>query len=667
MNCGDTLQWQRMDGQMWTLVLEETSADIVQRVKPGGIVYRFDCRVKINGQSMTMRRYACSQECFYEPYVVDGVRIWPDIVKDVFDLIPVRYPRKGNLQCVPRKDARFAIQDATLRICPEPTHPWLDEPLGFIDVGRCYNGDDCYLGPYLGQACHVGMDINHPKGSLLFTPIRFDTQAYFNSVASGDNNNRWRGIRRWANGDVWALQTHHLIKLCAAENTPLKAGTEYATTAGVRVGSHEHTHFEFKIGRPRSMPPSGAAREESSIAYPINFDDQSELARKRPEVLHLDPWIVFWQTFEDQKAREGKLCAAIEPVGPCRTGERVQFRARGSAGKEGQPVKSRHTWAFGDGGWAVGSQVWHTFARPGVYPVTLVVDDGDTRATRTHHVTVSGDPITSPVLTLSSDGEVTFRRRASWVTDVYGWAPRSLPNTITFLARRSRPVPAVKIIRPMNAGGKVLPPMAPVSIEYAKSDNWLRVDSRGVGNEQSLHVSADASEMAAGRYEATVRLDCPETINSPQGFRVRLVVKDDPPSTDATVDDRDASCYATPFFWVGHRFCRCPRERRGFAEFYLTNGGQATPEQFVRFTPDLSRGRYEVSFREETPFAAGSEFDVRVRHASGESIVRVHRTRPRQIGQFDFDEGMDGYVEILADGSKGLVVADAVHFHRVAP
>jgi hypothetical protein len=665
MNCGDTLQWQQSNGQKWTLVLEKTSADIVERVNPGGIVYRFDCRVKINGQSMTMRRYACSQECFYEPYVVDGVRIWPDIVKDVFDLIPVRYPRKGNLQCVPRKDARFALQDAALRVCPKPTRPWLAEPLGFIDVGRCYNGDDCYLGPYLGQACHVGMDINHGKGSLLFAPIDFDTQAYFDSLAAGDNNNRWRGIRRWANGDVWALQSHHLIELCHAENTPLPAGIRYATTAGVHVGSHEHTHFEFKIGRPRSMPISPAAPDESSIAYPIDFDDESERSRKEPEVLHLDPWIVFWQTFEDQRARHGKLGAAIAPVGPCRTGERVRFVASGAAGEEEQSVKTRCTWAFGDGGWATGCQVQHTFAHPGVYPVALVVDDGDVKAARTHHVTVSGDPITAPVLNLSSD-EVTFRRRPSWVTDVYGRAPKSLPHMLTLVARSSRPVPGTKVVRLVNTGDGVLPQMS-VAIEQIEQVNWLSLEPRGKDHQQSLHVSVDAADVAVGRHEATVWVACPGAVNSPQGFRVELLVKDTPPASDVTVDDRSENCYATPFFWVGHRFCRCPPERRGFAGFYLSNGGQATPGQFVRFTPDLSRGRYEVTLRAETPHATGSEFDVRVRHARGESIVRVHPTRSRQIGQFDFNEGMDGYVEILAAGSQGLVVADAVHFRRVGP
>jgi hypothetical protein len=31
------------------------------------------------------------------------------------------------------------------------------------------------------------------------------------------------------------------------EHGPMKADTPYATTAGVMVGSHEHTHFMFRV------------------------------------------------------------------------------------------------------------------------------------------------------------------------------------------------------------------------------------------------------------------------------------------------------------------------------------------------------------------------------------------------------------------------------------
>ena len=663
MNCGERLDFTLQNGEIRRLALEKTSARVVERVEPGGVIYCFECQVNIDGQPMTLRRYVCSQESFYEPYVVNGLRIWPDTVKAVFDLIPVRYPRRGNLQCVPRKDARFAVQDATLRVCPLQTHPWLDEPQDFIGVGRCYNGDDCYLGPYLGRACHVGMDINHPKGSPLFAPIDCDTQGYFNSLKAGHNNNRWRGIRRWPNGDVWALQTHHLIELLVPEDTPLKAGAKYATTAGVHVGSHEHTHFEFKVGRPRDPQRLPAVPDTASIAFPVDFDDESEMAQQQPEVLHVDPWVFFWQVFEDRKSRNRTLHAAMEPLSPCQTGEPVQFRVREPRGSGN--TAPEHFWTFGDGGCSTGAEPQHTFAQPGVYPVTLVADDGARRAACTQHVTVNGNPVATPVLRLSAPDEISFRRRPPSVVDVYSRPPRRIPNTLEFLVRAAQPEPRTKTVRIENAGRGALPKVSRVSIQDSR-DDWLSVTTRGSGNEQRLDVTVDATRLKPGRYSAIVGVFCPKTINSPQRFRVALRVAVGPTASELTVDDGDPGCYATPYFWVGHRFCRCALAKQGHEGFYLTNGKRAVPGEFVRFTPDLCRGRYEVSLSEKTPFPPDAEFNVRLRHRSGISVTRIHPATSRVMGAFNFDEGMDGYVEILAEGSKGLVIADAVHFRRIS-
>ena len=54
-------------------------------VRDGGTMYHFTCRVRIDGHRMTMERYVCSQECFYEPYVINGMRVWFDGVQDIFD------------------------------------------------------------------------------------------------------------------------------------------------------------------------------------------------------------------------------------------------------------------------------------------------------------------------------------------------------------------------------------------------------------------------------------------------------------------------------------------------------------------------------------------------------------------------------------------------------
>jgi len=480
----------------------------------------------------------------------------------------------------------------------------------------------------------------------------------------GHNNNRWRGIRRWENGDVWALQTHHLIELLVPENTPLKAEEPYATTAGVHVGSHQHTHFEFKIGRARDPQrpgrPGGEAEAPASIAQPVDFDDESQLAQTRPEVLHLDPWIVFRQIFEDRKARRGAIRAAIGPCSPAETGRPVTFSAAGSR-PAGGASRLQCYWTFGDGGFARGTTAAHVFAAPGVYPVTLVVDDGAHRATTTQHVTLGGDPVQQPVLVLAAPDEPAFRRRPVRAMDVYGSPVGFIPHTLEFVARSSRPVPRSKHVRLENLGGGELP-VADSEIEVEGEKGWLEVLCRGDGNRQSLGVAVDAAGLPPGTYAARVRLSCAGVLNSPQSFRVRLRVMSELAAGEVTVDDGDPGFFATPYFWVGHRFCRCPSDKRGYGGFYLTNGGRPAAGEFARFTPDLSAGRYEVSLSGQTPFVPGTEFDVRVRHRGGEQSVRVEPARSRTIGTFEFDEGSDGFVELRAEGAKGLVMADAVTF-----
>jgi hypothetical protein len=503
------------------------------------------------------------------------------------------------------------------------------------------------------------MDVNHAKGSPLFAPIRFDTHAYFDSLAMGDNNNRWRGIRRWRNEDVWALQSHHLIDLLVPENTLLQPGTKYATTAGVHVGSHEHTHFEFKIGRARG----DKAGDPESIATPVDFDDESELAQQDPEVLHLDPWVFFWQSFEDRKAERGEIRAAMQPLDPARTGESVTFSASGSTPGH-QSRQSRYFWTFSDGGTAEGPAVAHVFPRPGLFSVRLEVDDGQRRDSTIQWLTVHGRPASQPVLTLTVPEEPSFRPWPQQATEVYGQSVDKPAHMLCFVARPSHPHPDPKIIRLTNIGGDRLREFRKAKIAYEQGSGWLDIEHQGKDSERKLSLTVNGSGLEPGEYRATVRFACPEASNSPQQFRVELMVPEDPPGAEVTIDDAGPGFYATPYFWVGHRFCRCPADQRGYAGFYLTNGGRADPGQFARFTPDLQAGRYEVFLSDETPFSPGVEFDVRIRHAEGEETVRVQPKASRAIGTFAFQEGMDGYIEILAEGSKGLVIADAVVFRK---
>ncbi|MFC1613674.1 PKD domain-containing protein [Gemmatimonadota bacterium] len=631
---GDTLKFKLHNGRIRILVLEETSAEVLltnledTKVEQpgGGTLLYFSCKVRVDGHPMTMERYICSQESFYEPYVINGMRIWFDAVRDIFDVTAEKH---GD--CAPSGQARFAVSDASRPICPEQLVDWCPGLNGFIDISTCYNGDDCWMGPYWGGSAHGGLDINHPRGTPIWAPLDFDNNYYFNSVAAGDNNNRWRGIRHWPDGSVWVLQTHHVVRLLVPEHSPIKRGTQIAEGAGVWSGEHTHSHFVFKVNR----------------------EDREYM---------LDPWIIFWQIFENNKDKEGRIRASIFPLSSGKTGESVSFSSAGSRmGSSGSELTC--FWTFGDGGWSNLSNPSHTYLKPGIYPVTLVVDDGIDKSSFTQHITIDGQQQDSPGLVLRAPDEFTFRIRPVSAMDVYGRPVKHVPHTLEFLARPSRPVPHSKIVVIGNNGSGTLPPVKINPITYCSGANWLRVSPKGTGNAQMLEIQIDATGLKPGQYSATVPVECPGLVNSPQGFRVSLEVPGFPPVTHVTVDDHDPGFYCTPYFWVGHRFKRW--KHKGFCSFYLTNGSRASRGEFVRFTPDLEAGRYEVSFSKATPFAQMSRFTVRVRHKDGDKTIEVEPGKSRVIGTFSFDEGSDGFIELQAEGSKGEVLADAVVFSPV--
>jgi len=637
---GDTLKFTLRNGQTRTLVLDDTKAEIILTNVPklkkgfggGGTVYGFTATVRIDGHPMTFERYVPVQQSFYEPHVINGVRIWLDAVRDLGELF-----NENHGECVPARRARFAIQDATLSICPEELRPWYPARSNSIDVHECYNGDDVWLGPYFGADLHGGLDVNMPIGTPLWAPIDLDDQFLFNSLAMGHNNNRWRATRRWPNGDLWTLQAHHIVELLVPEHTPIRRGTHYAVAAGVLTGSHAHSHFVFKVGE----------------------DDRQIL---------LDPWIIFREIFENNKRRAAAIRAEMEPLGPAATGERVTFRSRSTPGATGNGLS--HYWSFGDGGWSNRPAPTYTFVKPGIYPVTLVVDDAVELATVTQHVTVDGQPVDEPSLVLAAPDEPAFRLRPVCAMDVYGRPVRFVPHTLKFVARpRSRPKPDPKVVLIENPGSGSLAE-AKVTVDYSENPGWLSVARQGSGNEQKLTVAVDAGGLRPkdGLYHAVVTVDCPGAVNSPQSFRVQLTTPRHPPQSTVIVDDLDPQCYATPWFWLMPRLHCLPV---GFRDTYLISSARSVEDEFVRFTPDLAAGRYQVSFVDETPFrpsplvGADVRFPVRIHHKHGTNTIPVEPLKSRTIGTFEFDEGTDGYVEIHAGPGHGLVVADAIQFKRL--
>lgn len=283
---GDALEFRRLDGDVVVIELIDTGAEIMDTTlkepgveEPGAkTTYRFWADFRLNGDAVRLEREVGTQASFYEPWNIGGIHIWLDAVDAIFEFMrethsPCRLQENCSLSSPPRRQARLAVQDASARICPEVVQPWCPLPEGGLRIEDCYRGEDCWMGPYDGASAHGGLDINHPKGTPLYAPINLDDQFLYNSTEMGHNNNRWRGIRRWEDGSVWVLTSCHMIHLTVSEHEPLRGGQQYAEGAGVLVGDAEHTHFAFVI-----------------------FD--------RGELIRLDPWILFWQMYQDQAANK---------------------------------------------------------------------------------------------------------------------------------------------------------------------------------------------------------------------------------------------------------------------------------------------------------------------------------------------------------------------------
>jgi hypothetical protein len=281
INQDDVFEFTRIDGKTVALSLLETGGEWIK--PPGGKitdtdrnfpipVYGFYCRIRIENREYLLEREVSSQKSFYEPWEIEGIRIW-------FDAVSCMFQNKGgfleekdvsyDIFCCPNKQARFAVQDASNGICPEPLHPWCPLPEGGLKIENCYRGEDCWMGTYNGFYTHGGLDINHPAGTPLWAPIDLDDQYYFYKLENGDGNNGWRGIRTWPDGSTWTLQVYHMNSLTFEEHRPLKRGQQFARGAGVMSGVVDHSHFLFKI-------------TEDGVTY------------------FLDPWILFWQMYKEK-------------------------------------------------------------------------------------------------------------------------------------------------------------------------------------------------------------------------------------------------------------------------------------------------------------------------------------------------------------------------------
>jgi hypothetical protein len=280
----DVLEFTLLDGTVRRITVLDTGAEIMEttleelkvEVNAAVTTYRFWCDIGVDGETHRLEREVGTQKSFYEPWEIAGIRLWLDAVDDIFDFVLethgfCRLGESRSAHQPPRMNVRFALQDASARICPETLHPWCPLPNGGLKIEMCYRGEDCWMGAYNGASAHAGLDINHPAGTPLWAPIDLDTHYLYNRVEHGYNNNRWIGTRRWENGAEWILMAAHMIDLTAPEHRPLAKGTKYANGAGVCSGAAEHSHFIFRI-----------------------YDYGT--------IIPLDAWILFWQMYRDRES-----------------------------------------------------------------------------------------------------------------------------------------------------------------------------------------------------------------------------------------------------------------------------------------------------------------------------------------------------------------------------
>jgi hypothetical protein len=149
LDAGDVLLFDLTDGTAVTISLLGTGAQVIRttlrelRAEEEGARtdYRFHCDLLINGARHRLEREVSTQRSFYEPWVIGGVRIWLDAVADILDFLT-----ETHGDCRPGKQARFALQQADVPICPERVRPWCPLPRGGQCIEDCYRGEDCWLG-----------------------------------------------------------------------------------------------------------------------------------------------------------------------------------------------------------------------------------------------------------------------------------------------------------------------------------------------------------------------------------------------------------------------------------------------------------------------------------------------------------------------------------------
>lgn len=624
LNKGDVAEYTLLNGETRRVEYLGGDSKILEVPCTEGVIATFTMRLKVDGEEIPFRRYLATQESFYEPAVVNGLQIWPDSTLEyLLHTVPMRYPAKGPCRQHPWKDARIVLHDATLPICPEKLAPWFrDQRMKkrFIPIKDAYHGGDCWLGPFSFGIAHGGLDIRARAGSLLYTPYAVDNQWLPQYVKRGDKNTRWRGIRRWDDGAVWSIKTSHLIQPQNPEGIALTNGAVVSTAAGTAIGWYEHTHFELHIMAKRGCEVPGRNWwEEGASGSRMDYATvQNDLPKGQPYLYHVDPWMIFWQYFRQEKRASGDLFAEISPFGPAKTGETVEFKV-----KRPIPKGFAAIWTFNDGTMHVGEKVRHTFAKPGAYCVTLTLTDGNKTRDRDRQViTVSGTPVSSPSLGVRAD-EVSFFELLpgdlpAWGTEVHldPYSFRGDPE-LEFFTRSTGEKVVAKLVnkKPFLSVGEIH--------HYAS-------DKGGEGCDVILLTTPDPREL----YRKSSRL-----IQFQWDWN---------------------EFWRSPCYWVSHDY-------DGRIRRYETDGARKEKGKFARFYPNLASGSWEVSTGTmgfEAPYVPEAAWWVTIKCVDGIKRVWYEPLKQRIIGTFRFEQGK-GYVQFESEGAKGPVMFSRMLFRPV--
>jgi PKD repeat protein len=650
LNEGDEVEYELQSGRKIHFKIIESQSEIVfstidlpgQGSSSDASVFKMKCLVNIDGQNLEMIRYVPVQESFYEPYNVNGLRIWFDALKSLN-----QFYNENHGDCLPKKQVRFALHDATLPICPEEITNWCNIPENYPDVKLCYRGEDTWLGTYFGTDLHGGLDINMPSNSTLWAPVSFDYNYYFNTVKAGHNNNRWRALKHWQNGDSWIIQTHHHNELTVHEFKEIKKGTKYAHSAGTLAGAHTHTHFVFKVKQP-------------------GFDE-----------FYIDPWIIFWQILENRKIKSKSLKAKIEPVSPGETGDLIQFDGTKSGFGLNSPTLDFY-WSFGDRGFSIAQCPVHVYQKPGIYPVTLTVFDGIQYSSATQHITITGKPTSLPEFKVSQENNVSFLARQPWIMDSYNHSNVLLPNTISFSLphhSKAKIIPqriSLKLINSDNFSGNRYAQR--IEVNYKHGINWLDFEIVNTTQNDSLIINLmpniENLNSQEGKSEAYLVIHDNSFVNSPYLVRVEVNFFRPENNTVVIIDDQNSNCITSNYFWLTNKlnsdlgldWSRC------FGKSFLMSSDNSK-NGFIRYIPRLQAGKYRVSlvsplYDQEKIRNKIEGFYVNIKSKDGIKSIWMEPSNSQIIGDFNFDS-CSGYVEINSKNSKGLIISDAIQFERI--